>query len=121
MREYKPTYDTNIKTKTIIERQNTMHLTWIDWDNYPFENDTSEPDAVEKKKEYLRICEQCKAKEIRASKYNMYSQKVYGVCMASCWPYWKPRPTVLLKSALGGMEWVDWTAIAWAREAEAIA
>lgn len=118
MREYKPTYDTNIKTKTIIERQNTMHLTWIDWDNYPFEKDTPEQSTVEKKKEYLRICEQCKAKEIEASKY-MRPQKVYAVGMASCYPHWTPRPTVLLEGVFG-LEWVDWVIVAWAREKEAI-
>lgn len=120
---YKPAFDTTVRTTTVIERHNTMHTKAVDWNEYPFDdpshtaglccNKEGKLRAVEKWKEYLRICEWFENKNVVASNYVGWPRiwdRVIGVGMASAWPYWKPRPTVLLQGALG-VEWVDWTSL----------
>lgn len=116
---YKPTFDTEVRTVTTIERRDTMHTEAIDWENYPFDapehtqhmccNDDEKKRRIEKLKEYLRICERYESEDVRATNGNIL-QKVVGVGMASSWPYWKPRPTVLVSGTLG-IEWLDWASL----------
>ena len=37
--------------------------------------------------------------------------QVLGVGMASMWPYWRPRPAVILASRMFGATWEDWLSI----------
>ncbi|TXH49471.1 MAG: hypothetical protein E6Q97_22655 [Desulfurellales bacterium] len=118
---YSPNYDTTVRTETRTSNLPTMHVRHIDWDNYPFDdpehtqhmccNDEGKLKRIEQLKEYLRICEQFNDKETFASNYGGWPRiwsRVIGVGMASAWPYWKPRPTVLVHSNVVGVEWYDW-------------
>lgn len=119
MKAYSPTFDTTVRTTTVTERHNTMHTDKIDWERYPFDdpehtqhdccNDAEKKRRIEKLKEYLRICERYETEDVRATNGNIL-QKVVGVGMASSWPYWKPRPTVLVTGTLG-IEWLDWKSL----------
>lgn len=123
MKNYMPSFDTEVRTATVVERRNTMHINCIDWDNYPFDdpahtacmclNDERKKQEIERFKEYLRTCEQWATTEAYASSYGGWPRiwhRVVGVGMASAWPYWKPRPTVLVHGTLG-IEWLDWTSL----------
>ena len=128
---YKPNYDTEIRTVTVATRQDTLHVDRIDWENYPFNDpditsamccsDEYKAQHVEKLKEYLRLCEQFSEKEVYASNYGGWPRiwhKVLGVGMASKWPYWKPRPVVIVDGPLGGVEWYDWASLTGVKLAE---
>lgn len=120
---YKPTYDTSIRKETVVRHEQTMHVNYIDWNNYPFgdpehtrclcRNEEGKREHIEKMKEYLRICEKFRDGEVHASTYGGWPriwQRVIGVGMASQWPYWKPRPVVVVHSTLG-TEWLDWNSL----------
>jgi hypothetical protein len=113
---YQPNYDTTIRISTVTERHNTMHTQKIDWENYPFNDPFEDPSvtkSVEQLKEWLRMCEQYETQEVYASNYGGWPgifQRVIGVGMASAWPYWKPRPVVLVRGHLG-TGWYDWTSL----------
>jgi hypothetical protein len=113
-----PDYNTDIHTVTRTERQTTQHTNWIDWE-YTFEMSSS-PDAesrIREAKEYLRTCERCKEVEVMASNYGGWPRiwhRVFGVGMVSMWPYWRPRPCVLVEGTLG-TEWYDWASLTGAK------
>lgn len=47
-----------------------------------------------------------------------YFRDVLAVGMYDGWPYWKPMPSVMIQSALGGGEWHSYKNIAHIREKE---
>lgn len=115
---YSPAFDTQINTRTVIERLTTVHTDYIDW-NYPFDDqnhtrglccsDDGKREHVEKLKGYLKTCEELKPGTF-ASNYGGLPRiwhRVIKVGMVSQWPYWTPRPCVLVRSTLG-TEWYDW-------------
>ncbi len=125
---YKPDYDTTIRTKTVTTKENTLHRQGIDW-SYPFDdpentaymccNDEEKRNRVEKLKEWLRECE--KGGDCYVSNYGGWPRiwaRVLGTGMASASPYWKPRPGVIVVSPLGGSEWYDWMLLTGFRTAE---
>ena len=124
---YTPNYDTTVRTSTVTERHNTMHTNFIDWEDYPFDDpehfwgmccsQQRKDEHLAQLKEYLRLCEQYKEREVFVSNYGGWPRiwhRVVGVGMGSAWPYWKPRPVVLMEGTLG-TEWVDWTSLTGAK------
>jgi hypothetical protein len=120
MIDYTPAYDTTIRTSTVVERHPTEHRDGIDW-AYPFDDpehtacmccgDAGKREYIEKCKEWLRQLELGEAKA--ASDYGGWPRlykPVLWVGMASCWPYWKPRPTVIVSGTLGP-EYIDWRSL----------
>lgn len=122
--QYKPTYDTTIRTVTVAEQQLTQHTDWIDW-SYDFHN----PEHTncmcctpERRREYvaeqmarLRVIEDAvkSGKRIRASDYGGWPRiwkPVIGVGMVSKWPYWTPRPYVIVTNVLG-TDYIDWNSL----------
>jgi hypothetical protein len=127
---YQPTYDTTIRTSTVIERHNTLHHPRIDWE-YPFEDwlketgmcgtDEQKRKELEKLKDWLRTCEQCDKQTVYASNYGGMPriwQRVLQVGMGSAWPRWTPRPCVIVEGPLGGTEWFDWSSLTGVRVEE---
>lgn len=123
--DYMPPFDTEILTTTKVERHSTLHTEHVDWDNYPFGDpghtkclccsDAGKLERLEKWKEYLRVCERCTEEgvEVLASDYGGWPRiwkKVVAVGMGSFWPYWTPRPVVVVEGTLG-YEWIDWTSL----------
>lgn len=119
--EYKPDYDTTIRTTTEIHRHNTWHRDGIDW-SYPFDdpehtacmccNEEGKRNDIARRKEWLRLCEA--GGEVRASTYGGWPRiwhRVLNVGMASCWPYWKPRPVVMVEGTSWGVEYYDWRSL----------
>jgi len=110
---YQPSYNTEIATKTVVQQLPTMHLDHIDW-NFPFYAPSNSSyytgeqreQALQKHIKRLKICEQPNAWASYPGQLYLY--RVLKVGMASCAPFWKPRPTVLLWEPTGVM-WVDWT------------
>jgi lipoprotein-anchoring transpeptidase ErfK/SrfK len=93
------------------------------WRNNPFfdpkhtKNHSCSEDGkrkwVERQIEFLRICEQITEGRVVASNYGgcpRIWQEVVAIGMGSAWPYWEPRPTVIVRSTLGN-EWFDWTSL----------
>ena len=121
---YKPSFDTKIQTRTLIQQQTTWHTDYIDW-NYPFHhpensshfctNEQGKKERIDQQISYLKQIEAAlkDGKEVRSSTYGgwprIYSE-VLKIGMCSCWPFWKPRPTVLVYSTLGS-ETQDWNSI----------
>lgn len=127
-RFYRPNYDTTVNATTLIQKHNTAHTDAIDWENYPFDDPNhfsgmcssqqGKDEHIAKLMDYLRACEQYKSKDVFASSYSGWPRiwhRVLWVGMASCWPYWTPRPTIHIDGTLG-VEWVDWTSITGVRE-----
>lgn len=127
MIHYRPAYKTDVQVETVRRKHNTMHTDYIDWDSYPF--DDPEHGArrsgveeqrlawIEEQKAMLRQCEQYRATAVWASSYSGWPRiwhRVVGVGMASAWPYWRPRPTVLVTGPLG-IEWIDWLSLTGAK------
>lgn len=118
---YTPSYSTSVQAVTERRRVNTMHTDAFDW-SYPF-NDPKHTEGWcctdERKAERLRV-QVDRLKEIEhhgnqavASTYGGWPRiwlPVVGFGMASAWPYWTPRPTVLLEGPLG-VEWADWLSL----------
>ncbi len=118
-----PDYDRNIKTVTETRPVNTMHTDWIDWDGYDFHakeqtdcmccDDGGKAKRLQRQIDYLKQCEGWKERKTWASDYGGWPriwQEVLGVGMASAWPYWRPRPVVLVSGTFG-VEWFDWTSL----------
>ena len=118
-------YDRTIRSQTSTSNINTMHIDVFDWD-YDFSNpkhfscccyakdrwDELVQKDVERYKGYLKMIED-NPNNCRASTYGGWPriyQKVVGFGMASAWPYWEPRPTVLLSSTFG-IEFADWKSL----------
>lgn len=129
---YKPQYDTTIHTTTVVTKENTLHTCEIDWDNYPFDDpehvsgmccrDAEKAEHIAQLKEWLRLCERCKERDVLASNYGGWPRiwhKVLRVGMGSCWPYWRPRPVVIVEGTLCGLEFYDWTSLTGAKLKEA--
>lgn len=125
MNEYTPGYDTEIQTQTKTTQVTTWHTDYIDWDNYPFDDpaimgskgcwsDEAKNEWLEAQKSYLKTCELPGASASNYGGWPRIWQKVARVGMCSCWPYWKPRPTVLFFTHLGS-ETVDWTSLTGAK------
>lgn len=123
MIDYKPDYDTTIqkRVQTRTESLPTIHRDGIDW-SYPFDapehtqcmcsSEEVKREHIEKLKAWLRLLES-DVERAWASTYGGWPRiwhKVHNVCMASCWPYWKPRPTVIYLGTLG-VEYHDWTSL----------
>lgn len=113
---YQPAYDTTIRKTTVVEYHETLHTNQIDWENYPFYSETSLSDKqVDKLIETIRKCEKYQEHEIFVSNYGGWPRiwsKVIGVGMASIWPRWTPRPTIIVESNIGsGAAYYDWTSI----------
>ena len=114
-------YNTEIKTVTSTKRVTTQHTDYFDWD-YNFQDPKHTScmccDAESKKAEiqnkisYLKNVEESLKKNTKcyASNYGGWPriwQEVIGIGMVSDWPYWEPRPCVLVHGTLGA-EWYDW-------------
>ena len=122
-KDYKPLFDTEIRKTVKTVSHNTMHTNEIDWD-YPFGDpailatlccsDEQKQGVLRRRISDVRICEQWETNNAMASTGAVY-QRVVGIGMASCWPYWKPRPTILVSGTLG-TEWIDWWHLNGARE-----
>lgn len=123
--QYTPSYPHEITTKTSVERVNTMHTDSIDWE-YPFAAIWEESscrcyssDPEVKKNQQSRdislVIERLKTLEANPGRClagsSEYGNKVLCVGMASAWPYWRPRPTVLVSTHMG-TEWIDWMSLA---------
>ena len=115
MEEYKPDFNTEINIQTTTKRVDTIHINHIDW-SYPFplhcpsSNEEKDQKRIDEYKAYLKKCEQYTDKEVYASDYGGWPRiwkKVYGVGMVSAWPYWTPRPTVIVEG-LYGVQYYDW-------------
>lgn len=118
---YKPNYDTTVKIKTYTEKVNTKHTNYIDWEydwdnpdhtNYRCESPEEKKKYVVRQKERIRKIEQAlkEGKKVKSTTYGGWPriyQTVIDIGMASCWPYWSPRPTVWVHSSLG-IENQDW-------------
>lgn len=124
---YTPNYDTTIQTTTVQHLHNTLHIRTIDWD-YPFDDpehtsgmccsEERKREEIEKLKSYLRICEKWSEAEVYVSNYGGWPRiwhRVVDVGMASCWPYWKPRPVVLVEGTLSAYEFYDWHSLTGAK------
>lgn len=122
---YKPEYDTTIKTTTVTKQHNTLHIEEIDW-NYPFDDpqhtasmccsEEAKRADTARRKEWLHMVEEALASKTKvlASTYGGVPRiyhRVLMVCMASCWPFWEPRPTLIVESSIGGIEWYDWRSL----------
>ena len=111
---YAPSYDTKIQTKTVIERIETWHTDYIDW-NYPFAdepNGSTDKDRNAKQEQYLLEIHRAfsEGETVYASSYGGWPriwERVIRVGMCSAWPYWRPRPTVLVSGTLGPIS-IDW-------------
>ena len=120
---YKPDYDTDVRTTVVKKQHNTMHTDTIDWDGFPFLEDCgthSDMEIAEDRMEYLRLCDEFRDKTVMASNYGgcpRIWKKVIGVGMASMWPFWKPRPVVIVDGTLGA-EWIDWQSLTGAKISE---
>ena len=51
-------------------------------------------------------------KKVEVADSGGFYHHVYSVGMGSFWPYWEPRPVVIVKGTLGA-EWMDWTNISY--------
>lgn len=120
MNKYKPDYNTTIETRTVVEKLPTVHRDGIDW-SYPFDDpqhttgiccsEEEKHRSIEEQKEWLRQCEA--GGNCWVSSYGGWSrifQRLIKVCMASCWPYWTPRPTLIVDGTLG-VERMDWRSL----------
>lgn len=128
---YQPSFDTKIRKSTEVKCHRTVHVDYIDWDDYPFDDpsitanmccdENEKQDYVELQKEYLRICENHgDGREVFASNdggWPRILQRVMGVGMVSDFPYWTPRPAVCVLGTLG-CEWIDWASLTWAEVRE---
>lgn len=121
--QYTPQFDATVHTSTVVHRHSTQHTDWIDWDNYPFDDpdhtngmrcsEEQKRENIERLKGYLAECEKFNEAEVFASTYGGWPRiwcRVIGVGMASAWPYWTPRPTVIVEGTLG-VEWFDWRSL----------
>jgi hypothetical protein len=118
------TYDKTIRTRTITERMTTRHIDQIDWD-YDFNNPkhtsclcaSAEYKAkqIEQHIAALRACESAfrEGRICYIEQSGGFRNLVLGIGMVSSWPYWEPRPSVLVESTLGP-EWKDWREIFYA-------
>jgi len=117
------TYDTTIRTETTTSRVTTRHVDFIDWDGYDFYNPKHRQGFCCSKKEgnvkqieekILYLWEIDANKDhCMASNYGGWPRifkQVMCVGMVSSWPYWEPRPSVMISGTLGG-EWYDWAEI----------
>lgn len=122
---YTPHYDTTVKTRTYTQKETTCHTHYIDW-NYPFDDpehtscmrcsDKGGKENIEKKVQWLKELDKAIEAGVvcHASNYGGWPRiyrRVRYIGMASCWPYWKPRPTVFVDSPLGGIEHYDWNSL----------
>lgn len=119
-------YDTTIRTVTHTDRVETVHIEQIDWDYNFFDekhtrgmccNEEGKKQQIEELIAYLKLCEQFATADVYASSYGGWPriwQKVLSVGMVSKWPYWEPRPSVLMTSTLG-TEWFDWHSLTGAK------
>ncbi len=110
-------YDTTIRTVTETKRLTTVHISKIDWD-YNFD-DPKHTDTMgtneEGKRQRISQCENAlKFVDDNWPNENLwveagsdYLHRVIGIGMVSQWPYWEPRPCVLLQGAMHD-EWRDW-------------
>lgn len=118
---YKPKFDTTIAQRTTTSNVTTVHTNKIDWE-YPFDDPAHTsciclpPDGkaeyIKRQQEYLRLCEN-NIESALASDYGGWPRiwkKVLGVGMVSRWPYWSPRPCVLVAGTYGS-EWIDWNSL----------
>lgn len=134
MTQYEPSYPCVVQERTTVEKVNTMHTESFDW-QYPFEavirerasrsfTDSAAIDArvaqdLEMRIGFLKLIES-NAGNAQVSNYGGWPRiwhDVIGFGMASCWPYWTPRPTVVMETCLG-CEWVDWDSLTGAQVKE---
>ena len=115
---YKPEFDTTIRTTTKIEQHRTTHTERMDW-SYPFtveeltrqscNSDDWNQERFEKVMQWVKQCDQWRDEDVWATNGQTHF-KVIGCCIASGWPYWKPRPTIIINGPLGP-EFIDWTSL----------
>ena len=113
-------YNTTIKTRTITKQIETVHIHKIDWD-YDFYRAAESMYPNDKERKGVKaIIERLKQCENGIGKVQITTDggwprcgwgEVLNVGMVSQWPYWTPRPCVLMTSTLGGSAWEDWTSI----------
>jgi len=115
---YTPAFNTDVQ---IVEQRpkmvNTMHVPYFDWD-YPFDDpelwssycsNQEQRDAMRDRiKAMLKTIEE-NPDSCRAGSHD-FTYPVIGFGMASAWPYWKPRPTVIVMGHLGA-EYIDWQSL----------
>ncbi len=105
-----------MKTRTVVERigENMGPIEWDyefrqHFDNMGTSNDRKDEACTEHIKMLRTIVDGLSAgKRVRASTSGGWPriwQDVLDVGMYDGWPYWKPTPSVLMRSPLGGGEW----------------
>ena len=92
-----------MKTRMVEQREGEL-LGPVDW-NYDFDQHGINPKYVEQGKNNLKIIEDglSKGKKFRVG-YCGINHKVISVGMYDGWPFWRPTPSVLLNTWMGG-EW----------------
>lgn len=118
---YTPDYSSEVRTTRVTEQHNTWHRSGVDW-TFPLldlshvscmcSGDDHKRKHLQQLAAWLRDIE-ANREYAWASDYGGWPriwQKVEAVGMASAWPYWRPRPTVLLRGPLG-TEFKDWTSL----------
>ena len=116
MNDYSPKYDTVVATRTVTNQVDTKHTDYIDWD-FPFDDlvfvscrcleEEQKKTELARQKDRLRIC----AENIgNVDYYGNFGghYEVVGVGMCSRWPFWQPRPYVLVKRIFLGSANVDY-------------
>lgn len=117
MKTYEPNYSVEIDSVVKTEPKNTLHTFEVDW-NYTFEDpkhtqsycmtDHSCQRMVARKKQLLKQCEDnFGTVTVSVCDSGGYYHEVINMGMGSFWPYWSPRPVLLVQGTLG-TEWFDW-------------
>lgn len=115
---YQPKYDTTIQTRERApERITTRHTEYIDWE-YPFEEVMvmagCYPRPQERAARQVELLKKCEGENVYATDYGGWPRcgwgRVLAVGMVSQWPYWEPRPCVLVNRTLGAV-WIDWASL----------
>lgn len=116
MSGYEPKYDTTIQSRTATHRIETQHTECIDWD-FPFDDlefvscrcldEDGKKKVLARQKSRLRLCEDNSGNVDYYGKFGGHYE-VVGVGMCSRWPFWRPRPYVLVKRTFLGSETVDY-------------
>ena len=119
MSEYSPKYDTSIKSRTVRSYIDTQHTDCIDWD-FPFDDlefvscrcldEDGKKKELTRQKHRLRVCEDNIGDVDYYGKFGG-CYEVLAVGMCSRWPFWRPRPYVLVERTFlssVSQEWVGW-------------
>lgn len=122
---YQPAYDTTIETITRVERVPTWHTDFIDWEGFDFMDprhtsamtcpEGQRQEWLKEKMALLQQIDDCPEGYVPwiTSEDNLIPNMVVRKGMASFWPWWEPRPCVLVPPVVGPnyIFFVDWKRI----------